>query len=133
MTSILFLALDYLVFENITDTQITFEGFLHYESCYFHQSLFHLTNYTSSQGDFIRFTNLLSFEFNYLIDPHNGIFFFYYENFFIVNKIDSYCIINQYCALIIFQEIISSGNRALYFESNISFLYNNNTIIEVKS
>ena len=69
---ILFLASDYLVFQNITDTQITFEGFIQYQNCFFQQSLFHVTTYTSSQGDFIRFTNVLSFEFNYLIDPNNS-------------------------------------------------------------
>ena len=67
-----FLASDYLIFQNITDTEITFEGFLQYQRCYFKQTLFHLTNYTSSQGDFIRFTNLLLFESNYLINTNNG-------------------------------------------------------------
>ena len=70
--SILYLASDYLVFQNITDTQITFEGFLQYKSCFFKQNLFHLINYSSSQGDFIIFQNTLSFESNILIDPNNG-------------------------------------------------------------
>ena len=59
------------------------------------------------------------------------IFFLLYHKK-IENKIDGYCNDNA-CGLILFEEIKNNGNRALYFESNISFVNNNCTVSKVNS
>ena len=56
----------------IGDTQLVFAGSVQYQSCFFMQTLFCISNYTSSEGDFIRFTNFLSFESNYLTSDSEG-------------------------------------------------------------